>query len=62
MDNIDVKVTGNKAVITIDLSKKGPLSQSGKNFLVASTHGSYPLGNGVQFSMNAYVNNPDYRK
>ncbi len=47
MNNIETKVTGDKLVITIDISKQAvddaPPSASGKTFLVASSAGSIPL-------------------
>lgn len=55
MENITVTVKNNIATITMDLSKRGNPSASGKSVIVASTHGSYPLADGVTFSLNAYV-------
>lgn len=57
MDNVDVKITGNKATITIDLSQRHGVSGSGKSTLVASTHGNVTLVSGIQLSLNAYVKN-----
>ena len=55
---------GSILTIEIDLAKKGPLSESRKSFLVASTHGAQPmvLSNGakVSLNLNAYIPNPDY--
>jgi hypothetical protein len=47
MHNIEAKITGDKLVITIDVSKKmvdeAPSSASGKTFLVATTAGAMAL-------------------
>jgi len=47
MNNVETKITGDKLVITIDISKQAveeaPASTSGKTYLVASTNGSLPL-------------------
>jgi hypothetical protein len=47
MNNVECKVTGDKLVITVDISKQAiedaRPSASGKTFLVASTAGSLPL-------------------
>jgi hypothetical protein len=43
MDNVEMKVTGDKLVITIDLTKQGVASKTGKTKLVATTHGAVPI-------------------
>jgi hypothetical protein len=43
MDNVDLKVTGDKLVITIDLTRSGTPSSTGKTKLVASTGGAVPI-------------------
>ena len=43
MDNVEMTVTGDKLVITVDLSRPGVQSKTGKTILVASTHGAEPL-------------------
>lgn len=54
--NISVDVTGNKAVITIDLSKRLGDSKSGKTVRVASTEGNKVIpGTEVVLGLNAYV-------
>ena len=49
-------VKDGKLVITIDVSKKSlenaPMSTSGKNKLVASTHGFMVIGEGLSLSLN----------
>jgi ABC-type cobalamin/Fe3+-siderophores transport system ATPase subunit len=55
MKNIDVKVKGNIATITIDLSQNLGPSASGKTTLVASTAGNAPIpGTDVVLGLNAY--------
>jgi hypothetical protein len=59
MDNVEMKVAGNKLVITIDLTATGALSSTGKTKLIATTHGAVPVGydkrNGVKVSLNVTV-------
>jgi hypothetical protein len=56
MQNIDIKVTNGKAVITIDLSKRYGASASGKTIAVASTRGNQTIdGTNVILGLNAYV-------
>jgi hypothetical protein len=44
MDNIEVKVDGNKLVITVlDVTNRGKPSSTGKTRLIASTGGSLPV-------------------
>jgi hypothetical protein len=40
MDNVEMTVTGNKLVITVDLTKPGTRSSTGKTQLIASTRGA----------------------
>ena len=40
MQNVDVKVTGNKLTISIDLNAKTTPSASGKSEVIASTRGN----------------------
>jgi len=57
------KMTGTILTITIDLSKKGSLSQSRKSFLVATTHGAMQVGTPAMpcsLNLNAYVPDPAY--
>jgi hypothetical protein len=54
--NISVEVKGDKAVITIDLTKRGGLSSSGKSVIVATTSGNVPIpGTNIVLGLNAYV-------
>ena len=43
MDNIQIEVKDNKAIITIDLSKDFGPSKSGKTIVVATTRGNVPI-------------------
>ena len=59
MNNVDIKVTGSKIVMTIDVAKatKTP-SASGKTLQVASTRGNKPVnvkGVDIIVGLNAYV-------
>jgi hypothetical protein len=56
MQNVDIKVTGDKAVITIDLKKRLGPSASGKTVIVATTSGNQKIdGTDVTIGINAYV-------
>ncbi len=61
MDNLDIKVTGNKAVITVpDISHRGQMNSSGKTVRVASTAGgAYKVrdadGNEVSIQLNVWA-------
>lgn len=50
----DVKVSENKMTIEVDLHQydKAPLSSSGKNKILASTHGFQAYENGIKISLN----------
>lgn len=55
MKNVDVKVKGNIATVTIDLSQNFGPSASGKTEMVASTHGNILIpGTDVTLGLNAY--------
>jgi hypothetical protein len=57
MVNIETKITGNKLVITVDLSKRFGTSGSGKSVIVASTEGNQRLTDkhaGISFGLNVY--------
>lgn len=56
MKNVDLKVTGDKLVITVDLSKSYGLSASGKSTTVATTAGnvSVPGREEVKIGLNIY--------
>jgi hypothetical protein len=58
MENINIAVKDGKAVITIDLSKRGQLSSSGKTIRVATTAGNVPIPGTdppVFLGLNAYI-------
>lgn len=58
MENVEIKVTGKKAIITIDLDHRGAVSSSGKTLRVASTEGNAKIeGTEVSLGLNAYVKN-----
>ena len=56
LENLNAEIKNGKLVITCDVSKeavkKAPMSSSGKNKLVASTHGFVVLGEGLSLSLN----------
>ena len=55
MQNIKCTVKGEKLLITIDLSKKGKKSASGKTIVLASTRGNKPIdGTDVIMGLNIY--------
>ena len=41
--NVEMKISGDKLIITVDLSKNFGLSASGKSVLIASTGGNVPV-------------------
>lgn len=54
--NVDMKVQGDKLVITVDLSKSFGLSGSGKSQVIATTSGnvSVPGRDDVKIGLNIY--------
>lgn len=56
MDNVHIEVQGNKAVITIDLSKDFGPSKSGKTIVVATTRGNVPIpgAESIRIGINCY--------
>ena len=56
MDNIQIEVKDNKAVITIDLSKDFGPSKSGKTIVVATTRGNVPIpgAESIKLGLNCY--------
>ena len=59
MKNIEMKKTGNKLVITVDLSKDFGPSASGKSIIIASTEGNQNVEGapGVKIGLNIYKAN-----
>ena len=55
MDNIDVKVTGNKMILTVDISKRFGLSKSGKTQIIASSKGNATVAPGVIIGLNVFT-------
>jgi hypothetical protein len=56
MDNVDLKVTGDKLIITVDLTKPGTASKTGKTKLVGSTHGAVPISYGKRSGLTVALN------
>lgn len=56
MKNIEMTVTGDKLVITIDLKKDFGVSASGKSIVIATTAGnvSVPGHESIKLGINAY--------
>lgn len=55
-NNVEIEVKGNKAVITIDITKKFGRSASGKTEIVASTQGNIKIpGTEISLGVNAYT-------
>jgi hypothetical protein len=56
MQNVNLEVQGNKLVVTIDLSKPGEKSKSGKSTVIGSTKGnvSIPGYPEVKLGVNCY--------
>jgi hypothetical protein len=52
--NVKLDVTGNILTITVDLSKKGTRSASGKSEVIGSTHGNVSTPDGVSIGLNVY--------
>jgi len=57
MENIDIKVTGKKMVITIDISKEFGLSKSEKSRVIATSGGnvSVPGHEEIKLGLNCYT-------
>lgn len=59
MQNVEMKVEGDRLVIFVDLSRPGELSSTGKTKLVASTRGAVPVEHpkfrGVKAALNVMV-------
>ena len=56
MDNVQIEVQGDKAVITIDLTKDFGPSKSGKTIVVATTRGNVPIpgSDTIKIGINCY--------
>ena len=61
VDNVNVKVEGNRMTIEVDLTKRGEVSVSKKSIFVANTNGFAKVEghDGMKFSLNVIVPNPD---
>jgi hypothetical protein len=59
MQNVEMKVEGNKLILIVDLSKPGVLSSTGKSKLIASTRGAaavaHPKIAGLKAALNVTV-------
>lgn len=56
-DNIEASVKGNILTLTIDMSKRGELSKSGKSISIASTRGNKEVAPGIIAGINVYTKN-----
>jgi hypothetical protein len=54
MKNIEIKMDGNKAIITVDMEKSFGVSKSGKSTIIASTEGNKQIKEGVFMGLNIY--------
>jgi hypothetical protein len=58
MKNMDIKITGTKLTITVDLSKDQGLSKSLKSTIIATSEGNVDLdaaaAPGVKIGLNVY--------
>ena len=56
MQNVDMKVVGDKLTITVDLGEEGVPSSSGKSIVIATTRGNKPVpkADGVIIGLNIY--------
>jgi len=56
MKNVEMKVTGKKLTITVDLDQDFGASKSGKTIVVASTLGNVPVpeNEGIKIGLNIY--------
>ena len=55
MENVEMKVVGDKLTITVDLKAPGSRSSTGKTLLIASTRGAEPVtykSRGVTVALN----------
>lgn len=60
MKNVEMKVTGKKLVITVEIDKDFGLSSSGKSMIVASTEGNQLVEGtgGCKIGLNIYKSVP----
>jgi hypothetical protein len=56
MNGIEMKVSGDKLILTIDLDQKGEPSSTGKTLLVASTRAAVPVDYPKRPGMKVAVN------
>ena len=56
MQNVEMKLVGDKLVLTVDLSQPGTLSSTGKSKLVASTRGAVPVAHPKLAGLKAALN------
>ena len=55
MKNVDIKIEGNKAIITVDLSKDYGPSKSGKTRIIDSTEGNVSLPDRPEIKMGLNI-------
>lgn len=54
MKNIEIKMEGNKAIITVDMDKSFGESKSGKSIIIASTEGNKQIKPDIYMGLNIY--------
>lgn len=57
-ENVEVSVSGDKMTITVDISKEGTVSKSGKSKVIASTKGNKKVETergDVMIGLNVYT-------
>lgn len=61
---MQIKVEGKTLIVTMQLDAQGELSDSEKNYVIASTHGFKPVEGvpGVTLSVNLCRKNEAYKK
>ena len=55
VENIDVKITGDKMVLTVNLTKRLGPSRSGKTVLIATSKGNAVVAPGITIGLNVYT-------
>lgn len=55
MQNVQMKIEGNKLIIEVDLSKEHGISASGKSMSIASSKGNKDIGkDNIKIGLNIY--------
>jgi len=58
MHNVEMKVTGQTLTLTVDLSKPGSMSRTGKSMVVASTEGNVTVPGKPDFKIGLNLYTP----